>query len=1116
MNYFSIDYVIIYAFIAISLTIGIRAGRKVKDVADYILANRSLGKWAISLSYVTTSISGGGILATSTKTYSEWIIAGVAIVVTFMMYVVAGIFLVPKIAHFKNCLTLGDLIASMYGEKSKLVTGILGFLTVICRAGMDLIILGTFCDMVLYIKGSWAIVVGGFVLAIYAAHGGIKSIVTTDVSQFLILLGITPIFVYFVLHAAGGIEAVFTQLATQDLPITGSENFSDYLTYFLVWNLFPLGIVSNPATMQRLLMARNEKELKEQSLLAAVFAPLFKIATMLLVFAGFIIYPNIPDNMLVAHIMQVLLPAGLKGLAMVSLLAVNMSITSSCLHAAGFSIIHDVIKPICNKRNVQINELAGIRWATILVGSIPIMLSLLYHDVYKLFIIPFGLCGPLLMFPSLAGIMGLKPDKQAFYLALISTIITFSLCELLLPTSQVCYTILLTITINGLTFFGTHLIKNKGFAIINRTAGREMLWRPRKKSFMASLKQITFTPTHLIKCAQDLTSQSGNPYTLFGIFLAINYLIPYPLWANTPLPYQHTMLVVRLVGGILCGSLILQGKWPKAWMPYLPIFWYVTILFCIPFTNTLMYLISNSRIEWLISSLCFTVFLFILLDWISLLAISTLGIGLGLVYFKLLGGEIGFSTSFMNKYLLIYQLIFCWVASIVFLRRKQLVFNKLATQRDYFKYIQQDTGSRLVETLKYREGLLKELDAQQIAIFDDVTAAYIKQAIYRITDYLRLDVKTIILDDFLDKVGEIPKLQDFITPPEVYMQHATSIKEIQADEHKLYDVLVNSISYIQEHNLHNNPIKIILEDALLGHTIAHMKDYTKKLEALQITITTEDELPLKKDIYMIDSSKISTPSHHEAKQLPLVENARIIDAHYGYIHVTLPHTHTYVIPVNLRKIRGKVMELLTEPVEADQDELNHPLAIELEKQLFDKLNGTQVDLAVIQKALLIIKKYHGGVKRKSGEPFFTHPIAVALILLDHTQDQDTVVGALLHDTVEDTSLSITQIKALFGDNVAFIVSKVTNLEDNLRRISLDDHENLHRLTNCEDNRVTLVKLSDRLHNMRTIKHHPSLNKQKNIANETLSFFVPMAKQLNRVNMATELEILCVEVLNKKE
>jgi len=209
------------------------------------------------------------------------------------------------------------------------------------------------------------------------------------------------------------------------------------------------------------------------------------------------------------------------------------------------------------------------------------------------------------------------------------------------------------------------------------------------------------------------------------------------------------------------------------------------------------------------------------------------------------------------------------------------------------------------------------------------------------------------------------------------------------------------------------------------------------------------------------------------------------------------------------------MELLREPALADPAELQHSMAIRLEKELLDKIKGTKIDNKIIAKALDTIKKYHAGVKRKSGEPFFTHPIAVSLILLEYCKDQDAVVAALLHDTVEDTSLSLIQIKAMFGDQVVFIVNKVTNLEDKLRRVSLEDHENVYRLLNYEDERAAFVKLADRLHNMRTISGHSSLAKQKHIANETLNFFVILAKNLGLVSVAAELEKLSLEVLSKK-
>jgi (p)ppGpp synthase/HD superfamily hydrolase len=180
----------------------------------------------------------------------------------------------------------------------------------------------------------------------------------------------------------------------------------------------------------------------------------------------------------------------------------------------------------------------------------------------------------------------------------------------------------------------------------------------------------------------------------------------------------------------------------------------------------------------------------------------------------------------------------------------------------------------------------------------------------------------------------------------------------------------------------------------------------------------------------------------------------------------------------------------------------------------DGLQGSKVDIQVIERALNLIKRYHGGVKRKSGEPFFTHPIQAALILMEYTKDQDAIVAALLHDTVEDTSLSMAHIRLMFGETVAYLVNKATNLEDKLKRISLQEHETNYRLMNYEDERAAFIKLSDRLHNMRTIQGHSSIDKQKHIANETLLFFVPLAKQLGMAAMAEELEELCFGVLGR--
>jgi (p)ppGpp synthase/HD superfamily hydrolase len=163
----------------------------------------------------------------------------------------------------------------------------------------------------------------------------------------------------------------------------------------------------------------------------------------------------------------------------------------------------------------------------------------------------------------------------------------------------------------------------------------------------------------------------------------------------------------------------------------------------------------------------------------------------------------------------------------------------------------------------------------------------------------------------------------------------------------------------------------------------------------------------------------------------------------------------------------------------------------------------------------MIKRYHGGTQTKSGEPFFTHPISVALIVIKHLQDQAAVLTALLHDTVEDTSLTLNDIHRIFGKEVAFLVGKSSNLEDHKRRINLGDKENTARILNYEDSRAALVKLADRLDNMQqTVPHIASLAKRKLVAEETLTKFVPLARELRFLDIAQELEQRSKDVLQQ--
>ena len=179
------------------------------------------------------------------------------------------------------------------------------------------------------------------------------------------------------------------------------------------------------------------------------------------------------------------------------------------------------------------------------------------------------------------------------------------------------------------------------------------------------------------------------------------------------------------------------------------------------------------------------------------------------------------------------------------------------------------------------------------------------------------------------------------------------------------------------------------------------------------------------------------------------------------------------------------------------------------------------DISLIEKAYNIARDAHKGQTRKSGEPYIIHPLYVAIILADLELDKETIVGGLLHDVVEDTVMTIDEIKEQFGDDVALLVDGVTKLQLQMNDANLDysalklemQAENLRKmfLAMAKDIRVILIKLADRLHNMRTLKHMPP-EKQQRIARETLDIYSPIAMRLGISKIKVELDDLSLKYL----
>jgi len=1159
----SIDIILFSIFLSLNFIVGILAGRRVKSLRDFSIGNKTFSTSTVTSTIVATWIGGGFMFYTLQNIYTSGLQFIIVTMAGSLGLLVMGQVLAIRMGEFLNNLSIAEAMRDLYGKHAQTITAIFGIMRTIGSMAVQFKVIAKMFIFLLGIQENpWLTVLAAGVVVLYSAFGGVRSVTITDIFQFITFSVFIPILALIVWRNLKNPAQVITLLDTNPLfswkSVFGWNAKTLSMLGLLLYFALP-GLT--PPIFQRISISKDVQQVKDSFTYAAgiMFLIVLGVAWVAILLLA---EPSVKDpsnllNYLISHYAY----DGLKGLIATGVVAMAMSTADSNLNAAAVLLVNDLIQPW--KKNWQPSMLV-VRLASIGLGMLGLLLALRMQNILEVILFAASFFVAVVDAPLLLAIFGFRSSPRSALIGMAAGLVTVILWSIFLKNSD---SVIPGLLVNLVFLLGSHyLLKEEGGWLGIKEPAPLLIARQKRKAMWADLLEA-FKMPRLYAYLKDNIPVNGAVYPLFGIYVigatyTSFFTVSEAVIANHEALYNfltHSTLIATAV-------FITYPAWPNTFKAkwFIAFAWPLGIMYLLFVVGAMVVMMSGFHQVQVMIFMLNLIIAALLLHWPLVAITSVLGIILARFIFHTYGGEIvvtGPVTSLQFK--IFYSIVLFSGSFMAIVRFRQ---SKKNLERRHERLIEnnQEISVQLLKALSYEERFIQALGIEGIKELDkttelsqevkawiesvdlqtlsvplrealstlkqriNTTAQYLGDISHRATAYLHLDVKNITLKDLVHEVSELLEVTELPVIPQVIVRIETSLETqtVECDVNKIKKMLFNGIIYAQTHLTTQKPVILLgIETTHLGYIINSIEGYTKKVPAVRFTITTDNKLPACESFYVtnmgMDHNALKVPMDQQS--MVLFANQRVLQAHYGYMALAINSevvTQVYIIPQQIREVRPKEMdipELEPDAVIQESDE-NYPGAKEQEQSLLNALKlEREEDIKMVHKAIRLIKKYHGPVKRKSGEPFYLHPVTVAKIILDYTDDLDTIIGALLHDIVEDTALTLSQIELMFNTNIKNIVDGVTHLDSrqrNIYKIKLAAHENIKQLLEVEDKRVLYVKLADRMHNMRTIQFHSSLAKRKAIAEETLQFFVPIAQFLGLTEAAKELKTLSFDVLNQ--
>ena len=1141
-KFLDIDIALVSIFLVITLVVGIYYGRQVKDLKDYALGGKNFSTSTLVATIVATVASGSSLFIIIEKTYSQglyYMLARLGLPLSVWLY---G-HLAVRMGEFMHNLSVAEAMGNLYGKGIRVFTAICSIIVAMGYVAIQFQVMGTLLSSLINLDPRVITAIAASIVLVYTTFGGVRSVTFTDVLQFFTFGLLIPILTLAIWNRMQSpAQQATATLATHPLfdfktVVSWTPEFMTTIGLFLYWAIPGY----NPQAFQRIVMARDPQQAKRAfTYSAGIFLVLF----ILQAWMGILLLvdnPGIIPGKAVTYLIQHHVHTGLRGLLGVGIVALAMSTADSVLNASSVLFANDVVKPLADKDKGTVITARVFSW---FMGLAALVLALRSKDILNLILACNSFYMPIVTVPMLMAVLGFRSTTRAVLIGMAAGGITVILWSIM---GRNTASIVPGMLANLVGLVGSHylLMEPGGWMPLEPTSPLALARAARQHAWEQRLRSIL--KFNLYAYFRHNLPQQESSYVFFSFYIiAANYMAFYTIHPSTIPAYRdiyHGLSYIVLVTAI---GFFTFPIWSLKFKKYrfLTFFWplgIATILFVV---GPMLVLLSNfNPAQMMVMMLNFLIAV-LLLQWSLAIILALGGISLTVFFFQKYTGEVLLWSNVSSLPFPYGPLLFASFMIVLYRGRK--AYTKLDREKKILTRLDQEHQEELlaavaknrqtVQAFKNTQGerllvLAKELTGADAAHLQDIQAQLIPLAFQlqglatKAQDYLRLHIVKFPIKQWMQRVQN--KLHAKGLANSLYSQIDTQCKELEGDAECMTQLLVKSVAALRASNKAQQEeeqpaILIGLEDTLLTYPLPDVEPgYVKQVPALRVVVTIAGKLPPLARSYAADFSASQATAPRTTQALDQLTNEQIIKAHYGYAAVS-PSTLCYVFPVNVKEVRPRdldkpYMELGAKAVRANDHFKNDQIDAQAQEQEFlaAVAQRSKADIDLVKVALELIKWYHGPVSRNSGEPFYLHPLSVAQIVLDYNTDEATILGALLHDTVEDTAMLLNHIETVFGQDTAEVVNVVTHLQSipgSLYKVKLSAEENIRMLERTGNERALYVKLADRMHNIRTIAGHAALAKRQQKAEETLRFFVPLAERLGLEQAKEELQARCLKVL----